>query len=132
MSASARVGAVVRISPLEKTGGAGPLFMRRSTIKHPHSHAVTAIPSVPETPHPSSKKDTKRWCKGVVGREHQGEWVNLGVLRSSKTPQDYASDLGFEWLVCQVCGRHIKLRESRDSSPTAPSPASPMTPRQPR
>lgn len=29
----------------------------------------------PEVGKHRSKKDTKRWCKGKVGREHQLEWV---------------------------------------------------------
>lgn len=30
-----------------------------------------------ELPHRSARKDTKKWCKGKVGREHDYEWRTL-------------------------------------------------------
>lgn len=54
---------------------------------------------VPETPGPGkgSRKDTKRWCKGKVGREHVGVCMNR-----------YEKYL-IEWreLVCKNCGRRL-------------------------
>ena len=34
---------------------------------------ATKTPEPSPTPH-KSRKDTKRWCKGIVGREHKAEW----------------------------------------------------------
>lgn len=35
---------------------------------------LTKIKPLPEQPKFHSKKDTKKWCKGVVGREHDYEY----------------------------------------------------------
>jgi hypothetical protein len=50
---------------------------------------------LPEQPVHRSKKDTKKWCKGIVGREHDYEY------------QHPHNDLG-DWRlvpVCLNCGR---------------------------
>jgi hypothetical protein len=44
-----------------------------------------------------SRKDTKRWCRGVVGREHGYDWVRL--LQPGGEPSDFLDRL------CRVCGR---------------------------
>ena len=48
----------------------------------------------------SNKKNTKRWCKGKVGREHKPECRN------------YSNDVGnlfkgWRILVCTDCGKHL-------------------------
>lgn len=49
-----------------------------------------------ETPKHRSKKNTRRWCKGKVGREHIPVWI-----KNNK----YAMIKDAEWLdyVCQDC-----------------------------
>jgi DNA-binding XRE family transcriptional regulator len=47
-----------------------------------------------------SGKDTKEWCKGVVGRDHKLQW------------QIYHG--GFEHLGCTVCGKLIDWRGFSD------------------
>jgi hypothetical protein len=38
------------------------------------------VPPVPETPRrPAGRKDTKRWCGGKVGREHEPVWVKSNM-----------------------------------------------------
>ena len=54
------------------------------------------LPSFPEKPKRwPGRKDTKRWCRGVVGREHKPEWRPLwGGTR-------------FQVQLCVVCGKHL-------------------------
>jgi hypothetical protein len=51
----------------------------------------------PEEPKRSNHKDTKKWCKGVKGREHDYKW---GL--SNKFPANW------DWydLACTKCGKH--------------------------
>lgn len=75
---------------------------------------------LPEEPRPgkSKVKDTKRWCKGKVGREHEAEWVPLCTLWNSDTPQQREYDkerdrtCHFDVLYCHVCKKRIRLRET--------------------
>jgi hypothetical protein len=48
----------------------------------------------------SNKKNTKRWCKGKVGREHKPECRNYS---------DHLSAFGGSWriLACAGCGKHL-------------------------
>ncbi len=50
-------------------------------------------------------KDTKRWCRGKVGREHvwvvKPAWPNLG--------NRFVED------VCQGCGKKMRFRETPES-----------------
>lgn len=51
----------------------------------------------------SGKKDTRRWCKGIVGREHKPECMNYAKLAGRVT------SLSAEWriLACSVCGKEL-------------------------
>jgi hypothetical protein len=60
----------------------------------------TLIPE-PIRPPSGSSKNTKRWCRGKVGREHKP------VCRN------YADDAGtifkgWKILVCESCGKHLE------------------------
>lgn len=61
----------------------------------------------PEGPAPHrSKKDTKRWCRGVVGREHI--WIYDEWRRMREFAQKHSIVYSVE--VCRVCrkeGRHV-------------------------
>lgn len=50
----------------------------------------------PEEPKRSNHKDTKKWCKGVKGREHEYKWQ-----LTNKYPASW------EWYedTCQKCGK---------------------------
>lgn len=69
------------------------------------------------------KKDTKRWCKGVVGREHQGEWVK------HEYEMTVAGTRKIIWLwnvkKCKVCGKQLeydwKKVQNIERSPTTKS-----------
>jgi hypothetical protein len=59
----------------------------------------------PAKPPPSHKKDTRRWCKGVVGREHNivtEDWKHNGMLPRRK--HDMVIDR------CTVCLKELKWR----------------------
>ena len=58
-----------------------------------HTRADVRSPS-------GSKKDTKRWCRGVVGREHKPE-----CRPYSDPPTPYSA--AWRLLVCSTCGRHL-------------------------
>ena len=65
----------------------------------------------PGKPGRKSYKDTKRWCKGKVGREHQPElmrpnrgWQSTCGLSVSETPQWVCNHI----LACTTCGKILK------------------------
>ena len=49
-----------------------------------------------EVPKHSNKKNTKRWCKGVVGREHHLIWV--------KSRRHFSTTMV---LLCDVCKKEL-------------------------
>jgi hypothetical protein len=61
----------------------------------------------PEQPKHKSKKDTKRWCAGHIGREHDYQWVvderfdYAWIISGTRTPADK------QWYVlkCSQCGK---------------------------
>ena len=53
---------------------------------------------------PGRKKDTRRWCKGIVGREHvpvKKFWSYRGVEDSPPPGAQYVWPI----IVCSVCGK---------------------------
>lgn len=60
----------------------------------------TALPVI--RPPSGSQKDTKKWCRGKVGRTHTPKCVSFSELKGS--PGIYR---GWKVLVCAVCGRHL-------------------------
>ena len=52
-----------------------------------------------------SKKDTKRWCRGKVGVEHQPECYRYSDLRPSLPVR--SSQERWRILACKVCGKHL-------------------------
>ena len=67
-------------------------------------HQVTA--EEPQILH-TSKRDTRRWCRGKVGVEHKAVWTYWMAC-------DIFGDRGssFWRLICQECGKHLGLRQS--------------------
>lgn len=53
----------------------------------------TATPDI--RPPGGSKKNTKKWCRGVVGREHQPECRDDNRIKDWKV------------LTCSACGKHL-------------------------
>lgn len=60
---------------------------------------------------PKSKKNTKRWCKGKVGREHVGEialnpiWGKSDCGERSWWPGRWAC---YHMLACKNCGKRLQ------------------------
>lgn len=50
-----------------------------------------------------SRKDTKRWCRGVVGREHKPVCVSYNELKHS----DASYPKEWRVLVCETCRREM-------------------------
>lgn len=51
------------------------------TTKKNYSDGRTEIKPAPEeVKGPARKKDTKKWCKGVPGREHKWSWVYMELV----------------------------------------------------
>lgn len=60
-----------------------------------HDHGTSEVPR-----HRGKKKDTKKWCKGKVGREHQISTVEK-----------------WDWCLvdkCMVCGKELNFRRNPD------------------
>lgn len=94
---------MARISQDDDSWKAGGV--KRRDFRHTHEDGHEAEPE-PEIDgwglpkHPttkSAKKNTKKWCKGVVGREHVvvTEVKNIGRW-------------GYSIIVCSTCGKHVK------------------------
>lgn len=71
-----------------------------------HVRRSEPLPEFPERKRRwPGKKDTKRWCKGVVGREHK--------LKTVRWP------IGSNWInawfvdLCTVCGKQFNLRSKK-------------------
>lgn len=65
-------------------------------------HSVRRTIDNPDGRH-RSRKDTRRWCKGVVGREHR--WVYVEDFRRANWYAGRASAVA-SVLACAQCGQH--------------------------
>ena len=85
----------------------------RKVVKREWNGTYSVIKDIPEEPRRSSKKDTKRWCRGKVGEEHRyewkedvggGSWMILSCVECGRK-KDYC----FRWLSepCK-CGMHTR------------------------
>ena len=54
-----------------------------------------------------NSKDTRKWCKGRVGIEHDPRWVDFHEAKTGRT--DFRSK--WELQICANCGKHLKLRQ---------------------
>lgn len=67
----------------------------------------------PETNRPTpAKKNTKKWCKGKVGREHQtrvmsGEEKNRSFQHVDGSK--FVSMKNWKFLICIVCGKELDI-----------------------
>lgn len=51
-----------------------------------------------------NRKDTKRWCKGVPGREHIKEWI---MRPDTLLPSGNKIAYGSYIFTCTICGREF-------------------------
>lgn len=70
---------------------------------------IRPVPEPPEEMRGKSKKDTRKWCKGVVGREHAWETI---PTHPEWPDWKYIHDH------CTVCGKCVRLR-TRSTTPGA-------------
>lgn len=68
------------------------------------------IPDEEASNGPARKKDTKKWCKGKVGRPHKlvcKKWSDV----VSQTPQDSTSHIrwrdNYRVLICERCSKQV-------------------------
>lgn len=54
-------------------------------------------------PRQGNAKNTKKWCRGVVGRTHNPEWVNYAEAKN------VSGRIFGDWRIyrCQNCGREL-------------------------
>ena len=73
-------------------------MLRKTEVGNPRNRKTIDMPETEA--HHKPKKDTRKWCKGVPGREHLWEVV------------EYAPGLNLPWIKdrCITCGRLAKLR----------------------
>lgn len=73
---------------------------------------------LPPKPRVGNKKDTKRWCKGVVGREHKLQCVRYQEYKNSAIGKDW------RLLLCTECRKELDywypMRWSTHQQPPAP------------
>jgi hypothetical protein len=67
---------------------------------------------------PKAKKDTKRWCKGKVGREHVGEIVFNPIWGNPSCGPSW----GNRWFchhaeICKNCGKRIRWSVGKGECP---------------
>lgn len=55
-----------------------------------------------ETPKHRAKKNTRKWCKGKVGKEHAPRWGRSQQLGWIRNPEDWTLVYA-----CQNCGKHL-------------------------
>lgn len=67
------------------------------------------VPPIPDVPKHKAKKDTRRWCRGRVGVQHEPEWRKSvrgpwseHACRACGRIMDYC----FKWHRNCICGLH--------------------------
>ncbi len=58
-------------------------FKYQSSINRGGKGDHVTMKDAPAEPRTKSKKDTKKWCKGVVGRDHNWVWIYRDLLPGS-------------------------------------------------
>lgn len=67
---------------------------------------------VSDAPTPSGKKkDTRSWCKGKVGREHQSKCVSFKEIKG------WGQDK-YRLLICTECGKDLEIYYGRGDKPS--------------
>lgn len=76
----------------------------------------TKVPVI--RPQSASGKNTKRWCRGKTGREHNPVCVDYNELKKA----DHYT--GWKVLVCETCNKHLDhYWPSPFRTPSPPPPA---------
>lgn len=67
-------------------------------------HDKSAVPEQPK--HKPKRKDTKKWCRGRVGKEHKLEWKTYEEVKHSSWCAK--GDSNWFILMCTVCNKQIE------------------------
>lgn len=99
----------------------------RKLRRDPGQDSRPELEPTPEVVRPiPGKKDTRRWCKGVVGREHVPETVldhhEHGWHGDRECRWFAFSSEGRLWICrhvvqCSVCGKHLKTSLHKEDCP---------------
>lgn len=77
------------------------------------SNIIRKLAVAPDRPRVHSRKNTAKWCRGVIGREHDYDMATMDVY--DFYPQEYYRGAFAIWLryECLGCGRReiIQLSE---------------------
>jgi len=76
--------------------------MKRATLMRGWDGERTPVPELPEEPRHATRKDTKRWCRGRVGVEHQYAWQRSRKHDYGRVPPP---EPGWYIEACSLCGR---------------------------
>ena len=70
------------------------------------------MPLPPDTPKALGERDTRRWCRGKVGVEHDAVWQFWLECFWKAVPSD--------WQIrrCLNCGRHLGMRTVPSNRPS--------------
>ena len=75
----------------------------KESARKRHIERHTALPEI--RPPGGSRKNTRKWCKGVKGREHKSVCRSYAEIQNSVERGEWSR----EWrvLVCTNCGKHL-------------------------
>jgi hypothetical protein len=72
----------------------------RGRAVHRRNERQTKLPDI--RPPSASKKDTKKWCRGKVGKPHKPVCVDYAAHKNASWPRD-----GWKILVCSECKKEL-------------------------
>lgn len=87
--------------------------------RHPVHRRNVRQAKVDVRPQGGSKRNTRRWCRGVEGREHKPVCKNYAEVK--RLPVNWANSS--KVLVCEVCNKQIDYYFVSPWRPAAPPPA---------
>jgi hypothetical protein len=82
---------------------------REGAVAVKAARQAPVVDDAPATRHVPNKRDTKRWCKGKVGREHKPAVKTYSELKNWQGIKGMATDIWQGWVVqyCTECGKEL-------------------------
>ncbi len=102
-------------------------FKYQNSINRGGKGDHVTLKDAPAEPRSKSKKDTKKWCKGVVGRQHKKVWVyseiTWGHMQGKPFVEpslEFLREHAKEWYqcgisakqMCSVCRKYIRYGDA--------------------
>ena len=81
-----------------------------------HKSVILQEPPPDDVKSLGQRRDTRRWCRGKVGVEHDAVWQILFWCDWKVEPTDWQVNK------CLSCGRHLGLRTVPSNRPSHPRP----------